>query len=256
MDSITTVTFDLWQTLLLDRPEVGRERTVARLKGAREALRNSGREFSESRIEEAYREGIQQCQRIREGALDISFRRQVEIFVEAIEPGLLAQIPDVAFQEVSTAYSDCFFDYPALPHPAASNVLQEVRAMGLRLGLVSNTGMTPGVSFRRFLAEHGLLHFFEVLSFSDELGAAKPGQEIFSVTLAGLGAAPEQAVHVGDHIFNDVAAARKWGLKTIWIEGFYDRPDPADPATEPDESVSDLSEVAAAVRRLAFPVST
>lgn len=252
MAAITTVTFDLWQTLLLDRPEVGRERTAARLRGTRAALLRAGLDFGESRIEDAYRECIQSCQQIREGKRDISFRRQVEIFVEAISPGLAEHISETVFQEVSTAYSDCFFDYPVLPHPEAVAVLRGIQGMGLKLGLISNTGMTPGVSFRRFLAQHGMLHYFEALFFSDEVGIAKPSEEIFAKTLQALGATPEQTIHVGDHIFNDVAAARKCGIKTIWVEGFYERPDPTDPATEPDESVKDLGDVLAAVRRLAF----
>ena len=252
MAGITTVTFDLWQTLLLDRPEVGRERTAARLRGTRAALLRAGLDFSESQIEGGYRECIQQCQQIREAMQDISFRRQVEIFVEAISPGLADHIPETAFQEVSTAYSDCFFDYPVSPHPQAVAVLQGIQEMGLKLGLISNTGMTPGVSFRRFLAEHQMLHYFGALSFSDEVGIAKPSGEIFAKTLQALGATPDQTIHVGDHIFNDVAAARGCGLKTIWVEGFYERPDPTDPATEPDASVADLGDVLAEVRRLAF----
>lgn len=252
MAGITTVTFDLWQTLLLDRPEVGRERTAARLRQTRAALLRAGLDYSESQIEDAYRECIQRCQQIREGMQDISFRRQVEIFVEAISPGLAERIPESAFREVSTAYSDCFFDYPALPHPKAVEVLQGIQEMGLKLGLISNTGMTPGVSFRRFLAQHEMLHYFEALSFSDEFGVAKPSGQIFAQTLQALGATPEQSIHVGDHIFNDVAAARRCGIKTVWIEGFYERPDPTDPATEPDESVADLGDALAAIRRLAF----
>lgn len=252
MAGITTVTFDLWQTLLLDRPEVGRERTAARLRETRAALVRAGQDFSESQIEDAYRECIQRCQQIREGMQDISFSRQVEIFVEAISPGLAERISEATFQEVVTAYSDCFFDYPALPHPQAVAVLQGIQDMGLKLGLISNTGMTPGVSFRRFLEEHGMLHYFEALYFSDEVGIAKPSGEIFAKTLEDLGAAPEQTIHVGDHIFNDVAAARSCGIKTVWVEGFYERPDPTDPATEPDESVADLGDVLAAIRRLAF----
>ena len=253
LGSITAVTFDLWQTLLLDRPEVGRERTAARLRGTREALDHAGWSYPEGRIEEGYRECIQRCQGIREGALDISFAGQVEIFLEAIEPGLPGRISGETFQDVSIAYSDCFFDYPALPHPEAVPVLQNIRQMGLKLGLVSNTGMTPGVSFRRFMSEHGMLEYFDLLTFSDEVGVAKPGAEIFAITLAGLGATPAQAIHVGDHILNDVAAARKFGLKTVWVEGFYERPDATDPSTEPDEAVSSLGEVVSAVRRLAFP---
>ena len=110
--------------------------------------------------------------------------------------------------------------------------------------------MTPGVSFRRFLSEHGMLGYFDVLTFSDEVGFSKPACQIFNLTLEELGSSPAQAIHVGDHIFNDVAAAKACGLKTVWIEGFYERPDHEDPSTEPDRSVATLGEVPEAIRWL------
>lgn len=250
MAEITTVTFDLWQTLLLDRPEVGRNRSQARLSGAREALLRAGEPFDDTVIEEAYRSCIQRCQEIREEMRDISFREQVAIFVNGISPGLVGRISEATFQEIITAYSDCFFEYPARPHPDGVEVLNEVRGLGLKLGLISNTGMTPGASFRRFLVEHGMMEYFDVLTFSDEVGLAKPSREIFALTLEKLSAEPSQAIHVGDHIFNDVAAAREFGMKTVWIEGFYERPDTTDPATQPDASVANLGEAVSAIRDL------
>ena len=38
MSKITAVTFDLWQTLLLDNRELGRARAQVRLEGTQEAL--------------------------------------------------------------------------------------------------------------------------------------------------------------------------------------------------------------------------
>ena len=63
-------------------------------------------------------------------------------------------------------------------------------------------------------------------------------------------AKPSQAVHVGDSVKNDVAGAKLSGLKTVWITGFSEREDPADPATEPDETVGGLADVVPAIRRL------
>lgn len=250
MAEITAVTFDLWQTLLLDNPETGRIRGQYRLEGTRRALSKAGEDFELAAIEEAYREGIRICQEIRVDLRDITFNQQVEIFVNRISPNLVGRIPLATFEEIVHVYSDSFFEYPARPHPEGVRVLQSVRDMGLRLGMVSNTGMTPGVSFRRFLEQHGMLGYFEVLTFSDEVGISKPACEMFTLTLSQLAAVPEQAIHVGDHIFNDVAAARDCGMKTVWIEGFYERPDPEDPATMPDESVPGLGAVPDAIQRL------
>ncbi len=255
MAAITAVTFDLWQTLLLDRPEMGRIRTQARLQGTQEALAPVGEGYGIDHIERAYQEGVRRCQRIREAHRDVSFDEQVRIFVNCIGDGLAERIPSTVFREIAACYADSFFEYPARPHPQGVEVLQAVRDMGLRMGMVSNTGMTPGVSFRRFLAEHGMLEFFGALTFSDEVGFAKPACAMFSLTLDQLGASPAQAVHVGDSIFLDVAAAKACGLRTVWIEGFSERPDPTDPATAPDVSVASLGEAPQAIRQLleAYP---
>ena len=252
MAEITAVTFDLWQTLLLDRPETGRIRTQARLEGAQRALLEAGHLFDLERIGEAYRVGARQCQETRQGGLDISFSEQVEIFVNSLNPELSSKIPQSTFQKIATTYSDSFLEYPAAPHPAGVDVLRGVREMGFRIGLISNTGMTPGVLFRKFLEEHGMLEYFDVMIFSDEVGYSKPSPEIFALTLEKLDATPSQTIHVGDHILNDVAAAKACGIKTVWIEGFYERFDYTDPATEPDIAVSRLEDVVSAIRQIAM----
>ena len=251
MPAITAVTFDLWQTLLLDSPEVGRVRTQARLKGAQEALRKAGEPQSLAVIETAYQNCARRCQEIREGLTDISFQEQVALFVNGISPGLAARLPAAALGEITVAYSDSFFEHPPRPHPAAAMALRQVKARGFRLGLISNTGMTPGVAFRRFMAQHGLLDYFDALTFSDEVKLAKPAPEIFLRTLRALDAVPGQAIHVGDHPITDVMGARRCGLKTVWIEGFYERAAFADPNAQPDMSVADLGAAAAAVEQLA-----
>ena len=96
-----------------------------------------------------------------------------------------------------------------------------------------------------------MLDFFQTLTFSDEVKVAKPGSEIFKMTLKELGATPDQAIHVGDHVINDVVGAKRCGMKTVWISGFYEREDPNDPETKPDITVSGLADVVPAVAKLA-----
>ena len=199
MPSITTVTFDLWQTLLLDNRELGRARAQVRLEGAQNALKQFGEEYDLDHIREAYRSCYRHCHAIRDQNLDVAFRDQVEVFIGNISPGLVDRLPEEVAQEILAAYSDSFFVHPPLPHVDAFNVLSQAKAAGLRIGLISNTGMTPGVAFRKFLEQHNMLDFFDTLTFSDEVKLAKPGKEIFLLTLGELGTEPAESVHVGDH---------------------------------------------------------
>ena len=251
MPGITTVTFDLWQTLLLDNQELGRVRAQARLDGAQQALAAVGEVYDMERIREAYRECYLRCREIREGHLDVSFNEQVEIFVNNIDSGLAERLGRKTMDEIIRAYADSFLEYPPPAHEQALSTLQGVRDLGLRIGLISNTGMTPGTTFRTYLQNQGMFGYFDTLTFSDEVRLSKPGKEIFMMTLSAMGAAPDETVHVGDHIKNDVVGAKQCGIKTVWITGFSEREDPNDPATEPDAEVNGLGEVVPAIAQLA-----
>ena len=88
MPEITAVTFDLWQTLLVDNRELGLTRSNARLEGVRRILSANGEEFEPEHISEAYWDCYRQCAAIREELRDVSFPEQIGIFMESISPGL------------------------------------------------------------------------------------------------------------------------------------------------------------------------
>lgn len=251
MSQITAVTFDLWQTLILDNRELGLKRAQVRLDGARDLLAGQGREFDPDHIREAYRGCYRACRAVRNTNKDVSFRTQVEIFINLIEDGLAGRLPEPTLAEIERVYAESFFDYPPRFHDATQTTLESVHNMGLRIGLISNTGMTPGYTFREFLRQHGLLGYFQALTFSDEVLLAKPSDEIFLMTIGSLESQPETTIHVGDHVTNDVVGANRVGMKSIWIRGFYEPDDPDDPDSQADAAVDDLSGVSAAVERLA-----
>ena len=258
MTEITAVTFDLWQTLLLDNRELGSARAMVRLEGTQQVLNRFGETYELEHIRQAYRACYQHCRLIREDGLDISFQEQVEVFVNNISDGLVERLDSESFpgsfpgpfNEIARVYADSFLTHPPTLHAQALTVLKDVKAMGLCIGLISNTGMTPGTTFRTFLDQHGMLSYFDALTFSDEVKLAKPNDEIFLMTLRAMGASPSETVHVGDHVINDVVGAKRLGMKTIWITGFYEREDPTDPKSEPDTTVDDLGLVPGAVARI------
>ena len=246
---IRGVTFDLWQTLLMDNPELGRARMQVRLEGAIEALRGVGEDFDYDRVREAYRQCYRTCHAIREQDRDVSFKEQIEILIRHIDEGLLGRLPEEAVDRIATIYADSLFHYPPPPHTYAASVLGLVREKGYRVGLISNTGMTPGVTFRKYMEQLGILHYFDTLVFSDEVKLAKPSTEMFHRTTEALGLPAEQVVHVGDHLFNDVHGARQAGMKTIWIETHDDRRKQVD--VTPDVTVASLGDVDRAIEELA-----
>ena len=245
---INGVTFDLSQTLLMDNRELGLARMQVRIDSALDALRRVAEEFSEERVREAYRECYRTCHDIRAQERDVSFKEQIDIFIGHIDSGLAGRLPATAVTQIASIYADSLFCHPPLRHADAASVLSTVRDKGHRLGLISNTGMTPGVTFRAYMEQLGILAYFDTLTFSDEVGLAKPSEVLFFQTVQALGVPPEEVVHVGDDLQNDVLGARQSGMKTIWIETYDDRRPQVD--VRPDVTVSDLGQVPTAIDTL------
>jgi len=229
---IRAVTLDLWQTLIIDQEEWGRERARLRIQGAMEALQDAGERFTEEQVREGYRTCYRICRRIREEERDISFVNQVQTFVRAVDNGLLERISQDTFSRILNRYADSFFDSPPVLADGVSEMLTTVKQRGYLLGLISNTGMTPGRVLRAYLEDLGIIHFFDHLTFSDEILQAKPSRAMFLHTLSSLGATPDHGVHVGDHRRLDILGGQRAGMKTIWIEGFN---------TEQTEAIPDLT---------------
>lgn len=62
---------------------------------------------------------------------------------------------------------------------------------------------------------------------AEQVGKAKPALEIFDAAMANFPTSYERAhiVHVGDHYECDVVGAKKAGLRTIWVNAKWDKPD-------------------------------
>lgn len=91
-----------------------------------------------------------------------------------------------------------------------------------RLGVICDTGLSPGWMLRRWMERHGILRYFAHLTFSDALGVSKPHPEAFLTTLAGLDTRPEAAVHIGDFPRTDIAGAQAVGMRAIRFKGVHD----------------------------------
>ncbi|TMK79804.1 MAG: HAD family hydrolase [Actinobacteria bacterium] len=91
-------------------------------------------------------------------------------------------------------------------------VLAELRAHGLKLGLVSNTGR----DLDAFVAHHAL--DVDVAVGSSAHGKTKPHPTIFQAALDRLGVAAEEAAMVGDSPDDDVEGARALGMRAFLVD--------------------------------------
>jgi putative hydrolase of the HAD superfamily len=191
LGEITVVTFDLWQTLILDRRDLSLARAQIRLESTRDALAHFCEDYGLEHIREAYRSCYRQCQQIRNEHLAVTFREQVGMFINNISVDLVDHLDRDTVAEIVRVYADSFLVHPPTVSVDALTVLRDLKGMGLRLDLISNTGMTPGVTFRTFLEAERMLGYFDALTFSDEVKLAKPSKEIFLMTLRSMGATPD-----------------------------------------------------------------
>jgi putative hydrolase of the HAD superfamily len=212
---ITLVTFDFWQTLFADTPEGLARAHALRLSGVREALGRAGWPYEASDLAAADTRAFAALGAIWDTNRDVTHPEQVRIFLAALDPALPGALSPADLAAVGTAYAAPVLTHPPVLSAGAKEAVRELGARGLRLGVISNTGRTPGTMLRRLLGRVGLEDGPHVLSFSDEVGARKPAAAIFEQTLARAGCRPREAVHVGDDAAADVAGALGVGMRAF-----------------------------------------
>ncbi len=116
-------------------------------------------------------------------------------------------------------------------------------ARSYRLGLICDTGLSPGWMLREWMASQGILCHFSHLTFSDELGVSKPHPDAFLTTLSRLEVLPEEAIHIGDYPRTDIAGAKGVGMRAIRFSGVCDWGDGAVPADAEIVSYGELEEL-------------
>jgi putative hydrolase of the HAD superfamily len=115
------------------------------------------------------------------------------------------------------------------------------------LGIVSDTGLTPGRVIRELLARQNFARYFYAMSFSDETGVVKPQREAFLKALEAMGVPPAEALHTGDLPRADIEGAKNAGYAyAVLYTGRAER----DPTVAPDAVIKDHRELVKMLPRL------
>jgi putative hydrolase of the HAD superfamily len=203
---LRAVTLDLWGTLIDSRDPIGK------IERRREMLLTAIRTAGFPLELEQLRGGFRAARRIIDEGIALDNR-------DVGPPGrwqeLMRQLgippESVPFELVTAAYEDLTLEFlPNLLDGVAETV--ERLAGKYKIALICNTGYTGGRVLRQVLAQHGLVKYFETLTFSNEHGWLKPDPKIFHFTLSELGVPPEHALHIGDTESMDIAGARASGM--------------------------------------------
>jgi putative hydrolase of the HAD superfamily len=98
--------------------------------------------------------------------------------------------------------------------------LGELRERGLTVVIASNWDC----SLPEWLGPAGIMELVDGVVTSAEVGAPKPNTRVFERALAIAGVEPQEALHVGDKVDNDVEGARAAGVRGILLQREGDPP--------------------------------
>lgn len=94
--------------------------------------------------------------------------------------------------------------------PRVNEMLEGLKNLGLKLGIVSNTAALWQVF--DILEAYGIRDYFQDVTLSSVTGIRKPDPLIFEVALRQLQAKPEESVYVGDTVSRDIIGSKRAGF--------------------------------------------
>jgi putative hydrolase of the HAD superfamily len=216
------ITFDFWNTLYWGRGTSFSAAREERVDAIREALLAEGVSPPADELEAAYVSGFKAYEDARARGLHFGARDHVLHVFGLFGAGDTDSVVDRAALRIEEAGSLA----PLTLLPGAAEAIPALHRAGVGLGLISDTGTTPGRVLLKFLKRDGLLDCFRSLTFSDETGVVKPNPLMFLRTLEQLGAAAAESAHVGDLPRSDVAGAQAVGMEAIRFAAADDRHEP------------------------------
>ena len=217
MGDIKAITFDLWDTLVIDDSDEA--------KRAEQGLRSK---FDERRhllwealntTEPIELETVRLAYNVGDAAFNKVWKEQhitwhIAERLRVILNGLGRELPDEIFNAVVRAHEEMEVDIPPDAMPDAVSVLERL-ARRYKLCIVSDAIVSPGSCLRRLLENHGLAKFFNGFAFSDEVGHSKPHRSMFESAAGQLGVEISEMLHIGDRDHNDVKGPQQLGMKAI-----------------------------------------
>ena len=169
-----------------------------------------------------------------------------------VERGLQRERPKASYREILTQTLPQLGHVPAdeedalarslpswQPFPEASAALEDAKARGWKLAILSNTD-------RDFIdaSIENIGVDFELAVVASEIGSYKPDHGHWRAFRERV--TPDVHVHVGASLFHDVAPATELGLPTVWINRLGEEPEP-----QPDVELHSLTGLGNALDSLA-----
>ena len=217
MGTIKAISFDLWDTLVIDDSDEAkragrglRSKFDERRHLLWEAL-NAAAPIDLEAVHRAYNVGDATFNKVwKEQHITWPIAERLRVILN----GLGRELPEDSFNAVVRAHEEMEVEIPPDAMPGAVPVLKRL-AKRYKLCVVSDAIVSPGSCLRRLLEDHGLAKFFSGFAFSDEVGHSKPHRSMFESAAGQLGVEIGEMLHVGDRDHNDVKGPQRLGMKAI-----------------------------------------
>jgi len=197
---LRAVVFDVDFTLARPGPELGPE-------GYRELGLRYGLDLDPTLYETARAAAFAEVRRHPELDHDeeiwVLFTEQIIVGMGGVGPTYAAAV-EMERGWVKAGHFELYDD--ALP------ALHELRSLGLKLGLLSNSAR----DLDEFVAHHGIAVDAVLTSFAH--GKTKPHDSIFRALLEKLAVRPDEAVMIGDTVEDDIEGALAVGMSALLID--------------------------------------
>ena len=138
-----------------------------------------------------------------------------------------------AFEVFFAARNDVAF-YP--------NAIQTLEILSQRYALFALTNGNADID------RVGIGRFFSGAVSSADVGASKPDQQMFTTVLTKAGVEPKRAVHIGDHLSDDILGANRAGMHSIWFN--YEGQAANNTLHQPTAEARELAQIPDIVTRL------
>lgn len=211
LDTIKHVSFDLWLTLIKSNPEF-------KLKRANLFREFFNIEVSLEEINKDIRYYDTVCNNINETTgLNID---TLEIYLLILSKYGIKTDLEILNQFYKET-EDLFFAFkPTLLTHFDLVFFEELKAKGITVNILSNTGFIKGETLRKFISELPFSHCIDFQLYSDEEEISKPNPLFFQKVKDRLGddVLQEHILHIGDNQRADLQGALEVGFKAYLIE--------------------------------------
>jgi len=171
-------------------------------------LKGLGFRIGISRLKKAIAAALERLQKVR--------AREQELTLEEVYAYALSKLGIPAEEETLRMIHSLFRShFKTTLYPCVEEILSEL-SKRYKLAMLSNTmSDTPRIT----LQQTRLIRYFDIAVCSRDLGIRKPNPRMFQFVLEELGVEPEEAVHVGDSVDEDMEGASRARIRAIWIKG-------------------------------------